>query len=113
MQVAGWGPQFPGTVSCIRYEIVDSAGIVVPSADNVVHVTVTGGALIAMDNADMRYHGRYQVDSLPAMNGRGLTIIRPTGPTVTVTATAGSLKPGQLTLPVRAVPPSGSVPSAR
>ena len=102
-----------GDVALVRYEIVDSAGIVVPSTDNVVRVTVTGGTLIAMDNADMRYHGRYQVDSLPAMNGRGLAIIRPTGPALTLTATATGLKPGQLSLPVRAIPPAGSVPSAR
>lgn len=103
----------PGDVALVRYEIVDSAGVVVPSADNIVHVTVTGGTLVAMDNADMRYHGRYQVDSLPAMNGRGLAIIRPTGPVLTVTATAGTLKAGQLVVPVRAVPPIPAVPAAR
>ena len=103
----------PGDVALIRYEIIDSAGIVVPAADQVVHLTVTGGTLVAMDNADMRYHGRYQVDSLPAMNGRGLAIIRPAGPVLTVTATAGSLAAGRLSIPVRTVPPQPAIPSAR
>ncbi|HKV70260.1 MAG TPA: glycoside hydrolase family 2 TIM barrel-domain containing protein [Gemmatimonadales bacterium] len=103
----------PGDVALVRYEIIDSAGIVVPAADHVVHLTVTGGTLVAMDNADMRYHGRYQVDSLPAMNGRGLAIIRPVGPVLTVTATAGTLTAGRLSIPVRTVPPQPAIPSAR
>jgi beta-galactosidase len=102
-----------GDVALVRYDIVDSAGVVVPGADNVVHVTVTGGTLTAMDNADMRYHGRYQVDSLPVLNGRGLAIIKPIGPTLTVTATAGTLKTGQLSIPVHLVLPAPAVPSAR
>ena len=103
----------PGDVALVRYEILDSAGTVVPSGDNVVHVTVTGGTLVALDNADMRYHGRYQVDSLPAMNGRGLAIIWPAGPTLTIDATAAGLTAGRITVPVRSVVTGPAVPAAR
>jgi len=86
----------------------------VPSCDNAVHVTVTGGTLLALDNADMRYHGRYQVDSLAALNGRGLAIIRPAGAEpLSVVATAIGLTPGRLLIPVRVVVPPTAVPPAR
>jgi beta-galactosidase len=103
-----------GDVALVRYEILDSAGTVVPSGDNAVHVTVTGGTLLALDNADMRYHGRYQVDSLAALNGRGLAIIRPAGAEpLSVVATAIGLTPGRLLIPVRVVVPPTAVPPAR
>ena len=44
----------PGDVALVRFEIVDSAGTVVPAADNLVHVTVTGGSIVALDNADLQ-----------------------------------------------------------
>ena len=52
----------PGDVAHVRFEIVDSAGTVVPTADNLVHIAVTGGDLLALDNADLQDHDPYRTD---------------------------------------------------
>ena len=42
----------PGDVAHVTFEIVDSAGTVVPTADNLVSFTVTGGNILVVDNAE-------------------------------------------------------------
>jgi len=104
----------PGDVALVRFEIVDSAGTVAPAADNLVRVTVTGGAVVALDNGDMRDHDPYQSDSRHAFNGRALAILRATGPgTLRVTATADGLRAGSLSLQVLPGAATAAVPAAR
>jgi beta-galactosidase len=70
----------PGDVALVRFEIVDSAGTVVPTADNEVSFSVSGGSILALDNADLQNHDPYQSDRRRAFNGRGLAIVRATAP---------------------------------
>ena len=91
----------PGEVALIRFSIVDSSGTVVPTAENVVRVSVSGGRIIALDNADLQDHDPYQSTSRRAFNGRGLAILRPAGRgAMRVTAAADGLKEATMTITV-------------
>jgi beta-galactosidase len=91
-----------GDVALVAFEIVDSAGTVVPNAANVVRVAVTGGGIVVLDNADLSDHDPYRTDRRRAFNGRGLAILRPTGAgPLRVTARADGLRDGAVTVIVR------------
>jgi beta-galactosidase len=103
-----------GDVAHVTFEIVDAAGTVVPIAGDLVRVTVTGGDLLALDNADLQDQSGYRTGQRRAFNGRGLAIVRATKPgLVRVEASAAGLRSSSITLNVvrgRATP---VVPSAR
>jgi beta-galactosidase len=104
----------PGDVALVRFAIVDSAGTVVPTADDVVTVTAAGGTVVATDNGDLRDHEPYQTDHKPAFDGRGMAIVRASTPGVLrVTATAGGLRSATVTLVVVRGEASAAVPAAR
>ncbi len=103
-----------GDVAMIRIAVVDSAGTVVPSAANDVHVTVTNGAVVVMDNADQRDHQPYRTDTRHAYNGWVMAVIRPAGPgLVRVTASAAGLRPADATFVATAAPPQPAIGSVR
>jgi beta-galactosidase len=90
-----------GDVAHVSFEIVDSAGTVVPTADDEVHVAVTGGIVLVADNANLRDLEPYRADGRRAFNGRGLAIVRAETPGVlAVTATAGGLRPDRTSIQV-------------
>jgi beta-galactosidase len=98
----------PRDVALVRFAIVDSAGTVVPTADNVVHVMVSGAgaSIVALDNGDLFNHEPYHMDHRAAFNGRGLAILRATMPGVLrVTVTADGLTSATMTLDVEAGKP--------
>lgn len=107
-------PAVPGDVALVTFEIVDSAGTVVPVANNLVGFTVTGGTILALDNADMRDHDRYQSDHRTAFNGRGLAILRAERPGLLVlTASADGLRPTSVRLQVIPGNAPKEIPAAR
>lgn len=105
-----------GDVADITFEIVDSAGVVVPTATNEVRFAVAGagGEIVALDNADLTDHEPYQSDYRKAFNGRGLAIVRATQSGVLrVSATADGLRGAVLsTVVVRGKSPP-SIPAVR
>ncbi len=108
----------PRDVSLVSFEVVDAQGTVVPTADNVVRFTVTGGAIIAVDNADLQDHDPYQVDHRRAYHGRGLAILRATqvgggAGLLRITATADGLRDASATVVVRKGSTPAVVPPAR
>ena len=104
----------PGDVALVRFAIVDSAGTVVPTADNLVHLTVAGGTIVALDNGDIRDHDPYRTDSRRAFNGRGLAILRASVPgPLTVTASADGLREARVTIQVVRGTPPEAIPPAR
>jgi beta-galactosidase len=104
----------PGDVAHVTFEVVDTAGTVVPTADNLVRFAVTGGSLVALDNGDLRDHDPYQSDRRHAFNGRGLAILRATqAGRLTVSATADGLSATGMTIQVREGQAPGAVPPAR
>lgn len=91
----------PGDVAHVTFEIVDSAGTVVPTADHLVRFSITGGTILAVDNANLQDLEPYRSDRRRAFNGRGLAYVRSAQPgRVTVTATADGLRGGSVTLTV-------------
>ncbi|MGD8279016.1 MAG: glycoside hydrolase family 2 TIM barrel-domain containing protein, partial [Gemmatimonadota bacterium] len=85
----------PRDVANVIFEIVDANGTVVPTADDEVRFTVTGGDIVALDNGDLRDHTAYRTDHKRAFNGRGLAILRAREPgTIRVTAAAAGLADG-------------------
>jgi beta-galactosidase len=104
----------PGDVALVTFEIVDSAGTIVPTAGNVVTIGVTGGSIVALDNADEQDHDPYQTDHRHAFNGRGLAILRATQPGVLrVTASADGLRSASVSVAVVRGIASQAVPAAR
>ena len=103
-----------GDVALVRFAIVDSAGTVVPTADALVRFTVTGGSIVALDNADMRDHDPYRSDSRRAFNGRGLAVLRAAVPgTLRLTASADGLPVASLMVVVLRGAAAEVVPAAR
>jgi beta-galactosidase len=104
----------PGDVALVTFEIVDSAGTVVPTADNLVRLTVTGGAIVALESADLRDHDPYRSDRRHAFNGRGLAILHATAPgALAVAAGADGLNGASATIVVRRREAPEAVPPAR
>ena len=90
-----------GDVAHVTFEIVDSAGTVVPTADNPVRFVVTGGTVLVVDNANLRDLEPYRPDGRRAFNGRGLAIVRATAPGATaVTASGDGLRPATIRVQV-------------
>jgi beta-galactosidase len=103
----------PGDVAQVAFEILDSAGTVVPTADNLVTFTATGGTILVVDNANLGDLDPYRSDRRRAFNGRGLAILRAVKPGVLrVTATAEGLRPASLSVRVARGPEVEAVPGA-
>jgi len=91
----------PGDVAHVTFEIVDSAGPVVPTADNLVSFAATGGNILVVDNANLQDRDPYRSDRRHAFNGRGLAILRAEKPGVLrVSASAEGLRPVSLSVQV-------------
>lgn len=87
--------------ACVEVEIVDEAGVVVPTADRPVTFAVSGaGRLLGTDNGDLRGPEPYAGPVRTTRGGRCLAVVqagREAG-VITVTATAAGLPP--VTVPV-------------
>jgi beta-galactosidase len=92
-----------GDVAHVTFEIVDSVGTVVPTADNLVTFRATGGKTLVVDNANLGDLDPYRSDRRHAFNGRGITILSAVQPgLLRLTATADRLRPASVS--VRVVP---------
>jgi beta-galactosidase len=104
----------PGDVAHVAFEIVDAAGLVVPTALDTVRFAATGGTILALDNADLREHQRRRTDLRRAFNGRGIAYLRAAAPgTLTLTATAAGLAPATARVTVVAGSAPPAIPAAR
>jgi len=101
----------PGDVALIRFEILDSAGLPVPTAGDLVRFAVSGGRILALDNGDLRDHAPYHSDRRNAFNGRGLAIVSPAQPgLLRLTASADGLEPASVSVRVIRAAGSEAVP---
>jgi beta-galactosidase len=102
----------PEDVAVVEFEIVDSAGTVVPDARNPVKFSVAGASIVALDNADLQDHDPYQSDRRRAFGGRGIAILRATGPgTIRIAVTSEGLAANNLTLTAIAATPRPVIPA--
>ena len=82
-----------GDVAHVSFEIVDSAGIIVPTAENRVRITAGGGQVLVVDNANLLDLEPYRSDQRRAFNGRGVAILTAREPgVVQVSATSAGLR---------------------
>lgn len=103
-----------GDVAHVTFEIVDSAGVVVPSAASMVRFTISGGTILALDNADLRVHDSLPQGRKPAYNGRGIAIVRPSAPgTIRLTAEADGVGAARVEISVMDGTTVTAVPPAR
>jgi len=87
---------------------------VVPTASDEVRFSVSGGSIVALDNADLTDHEPYQTDHRPAFGGRGLAILRATVPgELRVRAESPGLEPATLMVHVVRGHGPATVPPAR
>jgi beta-galactosidase len=101
-------------VAHVLFEIVDSAGTVVPTSDTLVGFTVTGGSILALDNADLADYDPYRSDRRHAFNGRGLAILGAARPgVVRLTAGVNGLAPASISVRVVRGEAPKVVPAAR
>ena len=92
---------------------MDSAGTVVPTADNLVSFTAAGGTILVVDNADLRDLAPYRADRRRAFNGRGLAILRAKKPGVLrVSASADGVRPASVRIASRSGPVTEAVPAS-
>jgi beta-galactosidase len=88
------------SLSYITVDVVDSNGVMLPSADNLVNISVTGGQLAGLDNGRQESAEGYKLPSHTAFNGKLLAIVQSTdapGP-ITITATSSGLQPATTTV---------------
>jgi beta-galactosidase len=100
-------------VAHVTIEVVDSAGVVVPSADPLVEVSATGpGRVLAVGNGNPTDHTSYGIPRRTAFHGLLLAMIQSTDQTgaVRVTATAKGFEPVSL---VVLVAPGNPLPRLR
>jgi beta-galactosidase len=101
-----------GDVVHVTFQIVDSAGTVVPTADNLVSFTATGGNILVVDNANLQDLDPYRSDRRRAFNGRGLAILRAQEAGVLgVSASADGLRRASVTVRVVSGAAVASVPA--
>lgn len=89
-------------VSTIHVNIVDAAGNVVPTADNLLTFSVTGpGRLIGVDNGNQRDDDAFTLPQRHAFKGHAYAVIRRDGRpgAVRLTVSADGLPPVTATLP--------------
>jgi len=97
----------------VKVEVVDEAGNIVPTADNLVHFSLAGpGKIIGVDNGDPAEHSSYKADRRKAFNGLCLAVVRPTNTagTIMITAASEGLKTSTLQLQVQKGNPIPAVP---
>jgi beta-galactosidase len=90
-------------VAHVTIEVVDADGVVVPTADALVHFTVQGaGRLLAVGNGDPADHSSYQASERRAFHGLLLAMIQSGDATgkVRVTARADGLEPATVDITV-------------
>ncbi len=88
------------SLSYVRVEVVDEAGVVVPGADNLIEFAVEGGRLVGVDNGREESAEGYKTPTREAFHGKALAIVQSIeddGP-ITVQASSAGLVPGVATV---------------
>jgi beta-galactosidase len=88
------------SLTFVTADVVDSAGVVVPGADNLISFEVGGGSLAGLDNGRQESAENYQASSRTAFNGKALAMIRSGqgSAAIKVTARAPGLRTGTATI---------------
>jgi beta-galactosidase len=61
----------------VEVKVTDSKGIIVPTADNLIHFTALGaGRIIGVDNGDLTSTEFYKANERKVFHGRGLVVLQ-------------------------------------
>ena len=95
----------------VTVAVRDAAQRIVPTADNEVRFSVTGGRIIGVGNGNPSSHESDQLPERRAFNGLCLVLVqsdRKSGP-INLTATSPGLQPAHMTIQARqvAIAPEG------
>jgi beta-galactosidase len=88
-------------VAIVRATIVDTKGIKVPSANDLISFKISGpGAIAAVDNADNGSHELFQTDARHAFQGECVAFVKATAASgkIILNATAAGLEAGSITI---------------
>jgi beta-galactosidase len=87
-------------VSVVTVEVLDAQGRVVPTANNLINFSITGGAIIGVGNGDPSSHESDKASQRSAFNGLAEVIVQSTGQpgAITLTATATGLTSTNVTI---------------
>jgi beta-galactosidase len=88
-------------VAIVRATIVDTKGIKVPSANDLISFKISGpGAIAAVDNADNGSHELFQTDARHAFQGECVAFVKATAASgkIILNATAAGLDAGSTTI---------------
>ncbi|HYL75051.1 MAG TPA: glycoside hydrolase family 2 TIM barrel-domain containing protein [Bryobacteraceae bacterium] len=91
-------------VAYVTVRLVDSNGVQVPTADNLITFGITGpGIIAAVDNADNASHESYRASQRQAFEGRCIAILRATTRQgrITLTAQSSGVPKASINLDVR------------
>ena len=103
-----------GYVAHVSFEIVDSAGIVVPTSESMVRITAGGGKVLVVDNANLLDLHPYRADQRRAFSGRGLAILNAGKPgALRVTASSPGLRSSSVRVQVMSGAVLQTLPAAR
>ena len=92
-----------GDVAHIRLEVIDSNGNIVPTADNLLSIKISGsGRLLGLENGNPVDHEPYKSDIRKVFNGLGMAIVQAgkTPGKITITASSEGMKETSLDIPV-------------
>ncbi|WP_171114952.1 MULTISPECIES: glycoside hydrolase family 2 TIM barrel-domain containing protein [unclassified Streptomyces] len=99
----------------VTAEIVDARGVVVPDAEHLIAIDVSGGSLAGLDNGRQESAERYQASTRTAFHGKALAIVRSgsrPGP-LKVTARVKGLRTGTVTVRTTAARSAATTPAPR
>jgi beta-galactosidase len=88
-------------LSFVKFTIVDTKGVVVPRANNLVTFELSGaGSIAGVDNGDPTSHASFKASERKAFNGLCLAILQSNGKkgTITLKATSPGLKPATVVI---------------
>jgi beta-galactosidase len=101
-------------VSVVTVEVLDSQGLVVPTATNEISFSISGGAIIGVGNGNPSSHEADQASSQRAVfNGLAEVIVQSTNQpgSITLTATATGLTSTNITITEAATLPAPAAPT--
>jgi len=100
-------------VSVVTVEVLDAQGRVVPTADNLINFSITGGAIIGVGNGDPSSHESDKASQRSAFNGLAEVLVQSTGQpgAITLTATATGLTSTNVTITAASSLPAPDAPA--
>ena len=100
-------------VSVVTVEALDAQGRVVPTANNLINFSITGGAIIGVGNGDPSSHESDKASQRSVFNGLAEVLVQSTGQpgAITLTATAAGLTSTNVTITAASNLPAPDAPA--